>query len=435
MRIMNLRFMSQLHIGKIKQFVNVNKNLFNGALFSLFSFINKGLIFLLLLVLANYIGPKEYGYLSFFSTLLTVFGFIIALSSEGYLSFSYFRDAENGISESCSSSVLITLLIGTLLLVIELIWGGKLEPYIHLDTEITCYAILISIFTIYLNLHLNILRVKEKVISFGFLTISNALLNFVLSIFLVSTLVLGWKGRIYANLICGLLFGVISIYYILKKHYLHIPSKYYLKKILLWSLPLIPHSAVTFIRQGLDRYIVEYNYDMMNVGFFSFAMNMANIIVMIGIGFNQSNSVDISKVLGNKLMSCEEKKKVLKIQRHKLLLVYLVLSLIVMISVYFLVPVFLPKYTNAIYMFIILSIQGFLCCFYFLYTNYLFFYSRTKEIMYVTFGSSILHLILSLLLTPFSIYLTCFVYVLSQMFICIFIYIIAKHELIKQLNN
>lgn len=168
--------MSQLHIGKIKQFVNSNRNLFNGALFSLFSFINKGLIFFLLLVLANYIGPKEYGYLSFFSTLLTVFGFIIALSSEGYLSFSYFRDAENGISESCSSSVLITLLIGTLLLVIELIWGGKLEPYIHLDTEITCYAILISIFTIYLNLHLNILRVKEKVISFGFLTISNACL-------------------------------------------------------------------------------------------------------------------------------------------------------------------------------------------------------------------------------------------------------------------
>lgn len=174
---------------------------------------------------------------------------------------------------------------------------------------------------------------------------------------------------------------------------------------------------------------------MTDVGLFSFAMNMANIIVMIGIGFNQSNSVDISKVLGNKLMSCEEKKKALKMQRHKLLLVYLVLSLIVMISVYFLVPVFLPKYTDAIYMFIILSIQGFLCCFYFLYTNYLFFYSRTKEIMYVTFGSSIVHLIMSLLLTPFSIYLTCFVYVLSQMFICIFIYIMAKHELIKQLNN
>ena len=55
--------------------------------------------------------------------------------------------------------------------------------------------------------------------------------------------------------------------------------------------------------------------------------------------------------------------------------------------------------------------------------------------MYVTFGSSIFHLIMSLFLTPYSIYLTCLVYVLSQSFICISIYIMAKKELKKQLLN
>lgn len=420
---------------KVKQIIKSNKVLLNGTLFSLFSFINKGLIFLLLVVLASYIGPKEYGYLSFFSTLLTVLGFVIALSSEGYLSFSYFREGDFGIKESCSSSSFITLILGFFLLLSTIVFGDSFEIYLHLDKIITSCGIIISMFTIYFNLHLNILRVKEKVGQYGILSISNAVLNFLLSVVLVSNLCVGWKGRVYANLVCCLGFGLFSLYFLFKKEYLCTPSKLYLKKVLSWSLPLIPHSAVTFIRQGLDRYIVEYNYDMADVGLFSFAMNMANIIVMIGIGFNQSNSVDISKVLGNNSMTGKEKVQALKLQRHKLLMVYLVSSLIIMISVYFFVPVFMPKYTGANNMFIILSIQGFLCCFYFLYTNYLFFYSRTKEIMYVTFGSSIFHLIMSLFLTPYSIYLTCLVYVLSQSFICISIYIMAKKKLKKQLLN
>ena len=422
-------------IFNVKNFVNQNKVVMSGALFSLFSFINKGLIFLLLLVLANYIGPTEYGYLSFFSTLLTVLGFVIALCSEGYLSFSYFREGDYGIRESCSSSSYITLLLGFVLFFLTIVFGDFFEKILHLDKVITCCGILISMFTIYFNLHLNILRVKEEIGHYGLLSVLNAVLNFLLSVILVSSLCLGWKGRVYANLICCLGFGFFSLHFLFKKKYLCAPSRLYLKKVLLWSLPLIPHSAVTFIRQGLDRYIVEYNYDMTDVGLFSFAMNMANIIVMIGIGFNQPNSVDISKVLGNNSMTGKEKVQALKLQRHKLLMVYLVSSLIIMISVYFFVPVFMPKYTGANNMFIILSIQGFLCCFYFLYTNYLFFYSRTKEIMYVTFGSSIFHLIMSLFLTPYSIYLTCLVYVLSQSFICISIYIMAKKELKKQLLN
>lgn len=65
----------------------LNKSLLKGTLFSLFSFINKGLVFLLLLILANFIAPAEYGYLGLFSTVAMVVGYFVAMSSEGYFSY------------------------------------------------------------------------------------------------------------------------------------------------------------------------------------------------------------------------------------------------------------------------------------------------------------------------------------------------------------
>ena len=61
-----------------------SSSLVNGALFSLYSFINRGISFFLLLILANYITPSEYGYLSLWGTVISVIGFSIAMGTDGY---------------------------------------------------------------------------------------------------------------------------------------------------------------------------------------------------------------------------------------------------------------------------------------------------------------------------------------------------------------
>ena len=64
-----------------------------------------------------------------------------------------------------------------------------------------------------------------------------------------------------------------------------------------WGIPLIPHLATTWLRQGCDRYIINYHYELAEVGLFSFALNMANIIEMMGGSFNANNYVNIYKTL------------------------------------------------------------------------------------------------------------------------------------------
>ena len=86
-----------------------NKTMRNGALFASFSFLNKGFGFLLLLILASFITPAEYGYLSLYTTVLMVVGYFIALSSEGYMDVAYFQDKKNGVKNTFSCVFFLSL--------------------------------------------------------------------------------------------------------------------------------------------------------------------------------------------------------------------------------------------------------------------------------------------------------------------------------------
>ena len=394
--------------------VQSNKTFSNGILFSFFSFINRGFIFLLLLILANYIAPKEYGYLSLFSTVVMVISYIICLSSEGYMSVSYFQEGKENIKYTFSTILFLGICSSIVLLLVITLGGEWLANVLSLPQYMLYIAVFICFATAMSNVNLDFFRLKEQVKKYGLFSCGNAFLNFVVSILLVKFCLLSWQGRVYAQLGCALLFGGYALFFFHKHKCYTSEFKNKILPILAWSLPIIPHHATNFLRQGMDRYIINYNHSLDDVGLFSFALNIANIITMIGFGFNQSNSVDIYKTLGDKDLSVAEKKKSLNKQKHLILTIYAVCSLLIVVSCYFLIPILLPKYEQSMNYFLILSIYGFFVCFYLLYTNYLFYFKKTKLIMYASVGSSVLHLLLSLTLTKYSLYYTCLIYCISQ---------------------
>ena len=127
---------------------------------------------------------------------------------------------------------------------------------------------------------LDYFRLREQVLLYGFFSCSNALLNFLLSIALVKYFLYGWQGRIYAQLICCVLCGTIGLVFFWRHNLIVLPQKSFIKKIIIWGIPIIPHLATNFVRQGCDRYIINYFHSLDDVGLFSFALNIANIIVI-----------------------------------------------------------------------------------------------------------------------------------------------------------
>ena len=398
-------------INKVKN----NKSLVYGSLFSIYSFTGKGINFIILLLLANYISPSEYGYLNLFMTFVSFITIFIAFSTNGYLGISYFQKPIEEFKKDLFAiffTGILTLLFFSLLIISG---GDYLSQLLKLQEKILVYAVFVSFFTFSFLLQQDYLRVREKVGEYGIYNISNAFLNLILTFIFVVLLYQGWIGRVNAMLLCSLVFGVISICFFIKHELFRVNfniERY--KTILSWGIPMIPHNAAGWLRQGLDRYIINYSYSVYEVGIFSFALNISNVIEMVGLAFNATNSVSLYQTLSNKELSNDNKLSILNRQSRNIGIVYFVATIIIAIFATLLTCFFFPQYQESIPYIYILCVCGFLKCLYFLYCNYLFYYSKTKQLMYITFFTSTTHLLLSLLLTHYSLYFTSIIYVLIQ---------------------
>ena len=424
-----------MRLNHIKNKVLGNKTVLNGSLFSIFSFFSQGIGFLLLILLAEYIAPAEYGRLSMFNTAVTFLGYFIAMSTQGFLAISYFKRGADNFKKDFSAIVTIALIAFATLSTLGMLFHRQLSQLLNLPVSFLFVAIGIAFFHLFFDMRLNYLRVQEKVTNYGIWSCSFAIISFALSLFLVIGKRLDWEGRVYANLICSLGFGLLAIYCFFSEHmFTRKIDRSTLKMILYWGIPLIPHLASVWIKQGGDRMIINETHSLSDVGLFSFALNLTSIIIMIGSAFNATNSVSIYQTLSSKLPATEIKRK-LKKQTRDIAFIYIAAYLLIVFCASTLIPIVLPRYAQSIPYFLILSLQGLGQCFYFLYSNYMFYYHRNKQLMMVTFATSVLHLLLSLWLTRYSLMWTCCIYVLVQTILVASLYRLSHKALSKNLND
>ena len=379
------------------------------------------------MILAKYIAPDQYGYLSLFNTVVTFLGFTAGLSTAGYLGVSFFKNKLSDFKIDLTTIILITVTSSIVLFLIIIVFNEWLSNLLKLSDRLLIIALFISFSSIIMGLLLDYFRIREQVLKYGLISCGYALINFIVTLYLIIYKNLGWIGFVYSLSICNLVYTLGTLLFLIIKKLLIIPKNWsIIKNILLWGIPLIPHSATTWIKQGLDRYIIDSNYSISEVGIFSFALNLTNIIVMIGVAFNQTNSVNIYKTLSSKDMDRVKVVKTLKKKEKYFLLMYAIISLIVIVGVSIFIPALLPNYISSLSLFYLLSIFGLAHCYYLVYCIYLFYFNRTVDLMYITFGIAMLHLTLSLILTKYSLIYTCFIYLLLQSAVTMLVFIRSR---------
>lgn len=410
-----------------------SKTVRNGTLYSIYSFFHKGTSFLLLIILANYIQPKEYGELSMFNTVVMLLGYVVSLSVHSYLSVSYFQRAKEDFRKDFSAICIITISVSFILfliLIFDVDWWSNI---LRIPANLVLIPLLLASLNVFVHMNTDLLRVQEKITEYGIFSCGFTLSSMLLTLYLVICQEQSWRGYVYAKLICDCFFGFVSLirFYKFKLFTITTDINIY-KTLLLFGLPVIPHHMANWVRQGCDRYIIEYFYDTSEVGLYSFALNLVSIITMIGTAFNATNSVNIYKTLSATLSSTDKLAKLKRTEKY-ISLLYLCVTVLIVLGVLIFVPILLPKYSKSVTYFLLLSFSGLMICFYFLKCNYLFYFKQTKTIMYITFGTSILHLGLSLFLTRYSLFYTCMIYSSMYFIMYLLVSIQAKKILSKEI--
>ena len=390
-----------------------NKSVQSGSLFAFFSFLNQGLNFFLLLILSNYILPDSYGSLNLFYTAVGVVGYVICLCTSGIVSIKYFKESRETLARYINVVLSSTLIVSAILLLIVGLFPDFVTRISDIQPTIQVLCIYLCATTVVYNLLLDIFRLEEKTLAYGILTTLSTLINIALSLLLVIGFEQDWMGRVEANLIASTFFLIWGCINLVRKGYIRrvMPTKAIYKETLLFGIPLIPHSINGFLRQGMDRYIINAYFTTKAVGLFSFAINFAFIIYSVGAAFNKSNSVYIFKYLSQEDDSIQDK---LKKQTVLLLMFYAGFSFILYVACRLLIPILFPKYQESVIYLLPLCLSTFFQCVYLQFCNFLFYYKKTKELMFMTVGVSVIHLGLSLLLTRYSVLYTAYISMFSS---------------------
>lgn len=405
-----------------------NSTIRNGALFSFFSFLNSGISFLLLIIIAKFITPEGYGKLNIFNTTVMLLGFLIHLNTQGVISINFFSKSRIEFSRTINAVFLITIVCLFLYGILLVVLGDYLTRYLDIPVSLLLIALFICFFQLFSNVNLDLWRLEEKPVLYGLYSSSNVIGNFILTLILIIGWDCGWLGRVYSHFFIASIFLVLSVFFMIRRGYLVaiLPSANEIKDALSFGVPLIPHSTSFWLRQGLDRYIINACYNTSLVGLFSFSYNFANIIQIIGTAFNATNSVFIYKNLSKEDGSSNDVRMKLKKQTKWMMIFYIGITAAICIMSSLFIVLFFPQYIGSLD-FIIPQCLGAMCqCFYLLFVNYLFFYKKTKKLMYITTGFSVLHAVLSLVLTQYSIYYTVYIGFLSNFLIAVSVYVYSR---------
>lgn len=414
-------------IANIKDSIKGNTVFKHSALFAIFSFFNKGISFILMFIIVKFIDPEGYGYLNLFNVSMQVFAYFICLNSISIVSISFFRETWETFKKTINAIIWLTFICAICLAFITVIFNQQIERLTGLSLMFQLTALAICFFNVFSELNLSMWRIEEKVVKYGLYSCSVAIFNFILTIVFIVCLNQNWLGRIESQALIGFIGFIVSSFFIWHKGLLirKVPSWAEFKECLKFGVPLIPHNISFWFRQGLDRYFINYSFAAATTGLFSFSYNFANIITILGDAFNASNSVFIHKNLGNR---DETQQAVIRNRLRKQTIVvtlfFLVITVSIIIGSWIVIPIFFKNYAGSTHFILIQCSIAFFQCIYLQFVNFLFFFKKTKGLMFITTSVSVLHVVASAIFTKYSIFYTLYIELVSQILIttCVAIY-------------
>lgn len=210
--------------------------------------------FLLLPLYTALLSQSEYGTLELFNTIIQLLLPLATLMIEqGAFRYMITTQNDKEIDEIINSSLVTVIIINY----IFVFWGMVVLPFIYSEYSIILVLLLVS--SSFMNWSLQITRGLKKT---GVYSISNfilAFINIVCNVIFIYGFRYGVKGMLFGSLIGNTVGALIAFFG--SKTYTHINLKLIsfvtIKKLLKYSIPLIPNSLSLWMINSSDRAIVS----------------------------------------------------------------------------------------------------------------------------------------------------------------------------------
>ncbi len=358
------------------------------------SFLQQAVAFLLLPIFTTYLSKYDYGMLGLINPVIAIVSMFIMIGSGGAIRQRYFVLDSDTFRSFFSNSVFTTFISFLLIFAIFSSFKSSFARITGIIPDWIIWIPVIAFLSILPKIILGLWQVEEQPIKFAIFSVSDTVLNLSLGLLLIVFFGYGFEGRLFGIIASSGLLTVISIIILSKKKLLfHKLSKKWLQSSLNYGFPLIPHAIGAYVVSYSDRFFIEKLVNIEEVGLYTVGYTIGNALGILNGAFVQAYSPFVFKMLKN-----PSKKNDIKIVRMAYL--FILLSIFMLMLLYILTPLifryFIGEQFQSSSKYIIwIALGVFFHGLYKIVTVFIFYFEKTKYLMYLSFINVLLNLLLN----------------------------------------
>ena len=370
--------------------------------YTLADLITKGGFFVLILILSYMLPTSDYAKISIFNSLVTLFFSIISLNlTNNYITKIKFDVDQKKYEEIISTIISFLILVSFVVSLIAILFYKNEYAFLNIPTKIFIYSIFVSVFHIYFDLLTTIYVVEKKRKSYLIISIIYSVSLFVFSMLLLFSFNnFGLYALIISRLFVLAAISGYSILYFHKNYALKFKIKLkLLKNAIIFSFPLLFHSLGSFVLNYLDKFMINLITTYSETAIYSFSYNLATVPFVVALATNKAFIPDFFKLItSNQILKIKD-----RITKDSNILYFFIIAYMSFIGLVY--PLFPVAYHKGYLISQLLILNYFIFFAYNIYSNYLFYCSKTSKIFFNTFVSGLINIILNVILIKHYSYL------------------------------
>lgn len=407
--------------------MNIRSKFFgNAGIYLGANILNAGIPFLLLPVLTRVLTPADYGTLAMFGIVLSVVGAFTGLSVHGAIGVRYFQMETAALAEYVGACVGILVVSTSVIFLLVALLGEWLSSVSGVPSDWLLVAVILSGFQFIANIRLSLWQVSGEAMKYGIFQVSQSLTNAAFSLIFILAVGLAWQGRVLGQILAISVFGIISLWWLLKDNLLKNSNNWrrHVLDALNFGVPLIPHVIGGLLISTAGQFIVTNKFGVAKVGLYVVGVQFGSALGIVADAFVKSYGPWLYEKL--KDGSNADPHFIVGIVYY-VFLSFLLLSVIASIIVFAVFPLivgerFLAGRSMALFFIFGAGFIGM----YYAVAGFFFFTSKTRFVSVVTIFSGVLSIFLMLILGEFfGIMGVASGYLISQIFMFLFAWIIS----------